>query len=58
MKKRKSLVVRFVVGFMILGILICAVTTAQGYEQYKSYIQKQYIVENTLAKTLYIVVKL
>ena len=42
MEKRKSLVVRFVVGFMILGILICTVTTAQGYRQYKSYIQKKY----------------
>lgn len=42
MERKKSLVVRFVVGFLCLGIWICSVTTAQGYEQYKSYIQKKY----------------
>lgn len=42
MKKRKSLVAKFVVSFLIIGILICGVTTVRGYDLYKSYIQKQY----------------
>lgn len=41
-KKKSSLVVKFVIGFVIIGIAICTVTTARGYAQYKSYIQKQY----------------
>ena len=42
MKKRSSLVAKFVIGFLIIGIAICTVTTAMGYSQYKSYIQKKY----------------
>ena len=42
MKKASSLGMKFIVGFLILGILICVVTTTRGYSQYKSYIQKQY----------------
>lgn len=42
MKKRKSLVAKFVAGFIILGIIICAVVTGTGYVRYKSYIQQQY----------------
>ena len=41
-KKKSSLVVKFILGFVIIGIAICTVTTARGYSQYKSYIQKQY----------------
>lgn len=42
MKKRSSLVAKFIIGFLIIGIAICTVTTARGYSQYKSYIQKKY----------------
>ena len=42
MKKRISLSTKFVVGLVIIGIAICAVITAIGYTQYKSYIQKRY----------------
>ena len=42
MKKRSPLVAKFVIGFLIIGIAICAVTTARGYSQYKSYIEKKY----------------
>ena len=42
MKKRSSLVAKFIIGFLIMGIAICTVTTARGYSQYKSYIQKKY----------------
>lgn len=42
MKKRNSLAAKFVIGFLIIGIAICTVTTARGYSQYKSYIQKKY----------------
>ena len=42
MKKRSSLVAKFIIGFLIIGIAICAATTARGYSQYKSYIQKKY----------------
>ena len=42
MKKKNSMVRKFTVGFIILGILICSVTIGYGYFQYKSYIQKQY----------------
>lgn len=42
MKKRSSLVAKFIIGFLIIGIAICTVTTAMGYSQYKSYIQKKY----------------
>ena len=41
-KKKNSLAAKFVIGFIIMGIAICTVTTARGYTQYKSYIQKQY----------------
>lgn len=42
MKKKNSMVRKFTVGFIVLGILICSVTIGYGYFQYKSYIQKQY----------------
>lgn len=42
MKKRSPLVTKFVIGFLIIGIVICTVTTARGYSQYKSYIEKKY----------------
>ena len=42
MKKRSSLVAKFIIGFLIMGIAICGVTTARGYTQYKSYIEKKY----------------
>ena len=42
MKKRSSLVAKFIIGFLVIGIAICTATTAGGYSQYKSYIQKQY----------------
>lgn len=42
MEKSKSLVGRFIIGFLFLGILICGVITTQGYHQYKSYIEKKY----------------
>ena len=42
MKKRSSLVAKFIIGFLIVGITICSVTTGRGYKQYKSYIQKKY----------------
>ena len=42
MKKRSSLAAKFIIGFLIMGIAICAVTTSRGYSQYKSYIEKKY----------------
>ena len=42
MKKRSSLVTKFIIGFLVIGIAICTITTARGYSQYKSYIQKKY----------------
>jgi hypothetical protein len=42
MKKSGSLVAKFIGGFVIIGILICLVTTVQGYRQYKTSIQRQY----------------
>lgn len=42
MKKRSSLAVKFIMGFLIIGIAICGVTTARGYSQYRSYIEKKY----------------
>lgn len=42
MKKRKSLAAKFIVGFAIMGILICVAVTGTGYFQYKEYIQAQY----------------
>ena len=42
MKKRSSLVAKFIIGFLIIGIAICTITTTKGYSQYKSYIQKKY----------------
>lgn len=42
-KKTKSrLAVKFVLGFVILGLLICATSSTIGYHQYKSNIEKQY----------------
>lgn len=42
MKKRKSLAAKFVIGFVIMGILICTAVTGIGYFHYKNYIQEQY----------------
>ncbi len=40
--KISKLILKFVTGFLVLGILICAVSSGVGYSQYKSLIQKQY----------------
>lgn len=43
MKKTKSrLAVKFILGFVVLGILICGTSSTIGYHQYKSSIEKQY----------------
>lgn len=43
MKKNHSkLALSFIAGFLLLGLLICAVTSVIGYTQYKSGIEKQY----------------
>lgn len=43
MKKNKSrLAVKFILGFVVLGILICGTSSTIGYHQYKSNIEKQY----------------
>ena len=42
MKKKNSLAAKFIIGFLIMGIAICTVTTSRGYSQYKSYIEKKY----------------
>lgn len=43
MKKTKSrLAVKFILGFVVLGILICGTSSTIGYHQYKSNIEKQY----------------
>lgn len=41
-KQRTSLVKKIIASFLIIGVLLCAVTTTRGYSLYKSYIQKQY----------------
>lgn len=42
-KKTKSrLAVKFILGFVVLGILICATSSTIGYHQYKANIEKQY----------------
>ncbi len=43
MKRKPSmLAIRFTVAIVLLGILICTVSSAIGYSQYKANIQKQY----------------
>ena len=41
-RKKSKLALKFVIGFMLLGILICATSSLIGYRQYKSVIEKQY----------------
>jgi len=41
-RKKSKLALKFVIGFMLLGILICATSSLIGYHQYKSVIEKQY----------------
>lgn len=41
-KKKSRLALKFMVGFMLLGILICVTSSFIGYYQYKSVIEKQY----------------
>ena len=40
--KVSKLAFKFIIGFIILGVLICAVSSIIGYNQYKSNIEKQY----------------
>lgn len=40
--KFSKLALKFIFGFVILGILICGTSSTIGYYQYKSVIQKQY----------------
>lgn len=42
MKRKSKLAVKFTVGFLILGILICWVSSVIGYIQYKGEIERQY----------------
>ena len=41
-RKKSKLALKFVIGFMLLGVLICATSSLIGYHQYKSVIEKQY----------------
>ncbi len=40
--KISKLALKFIVGFFLLGTLICATSSAVGYYQYKTVIQQQY----------------
>ena len=42
MKRKGSLMMKFAMGFLMIGIATCIAITVNGYEQYKSYIQKKY----------------
>lgn len=42
MKGKSKLAIKFTVGFLILGILICWVSSVIGYIQYKGEIERQY----------------
>ena len=42
MKRKSKLAVKFTVGFLILGVLICWVSSVIGYVQYKGEIERQY----------------
>lgn len=39
---KSKLALKFVIGFILLGFLICATSSLIGYHQYKSVIEKQY----------------
>ena len=39
---KSKLALKFVIGFILLGFLICATSSLVGYYQYKTVIEKQY----------------
>lgn len=41
-RKHSRLAFKFIIGFELLGILICAVSSGIGFFQFKSHIEKQY----------------
>ena len=42
MNKKSRLAIKMAFGIVLLGVLICAVSSLIGYHQYKATIEKQY----------------